>query len=430
MPATAPAGGTPTDGPAPSATSGRNRNQGTAARLGTNQPDPATAPGSSSAPGALTATATTHDEALPSAPPSAANGAPTNAPNGALAIARDGAPTAGAPAAPPAGTPTASGIASPLVATADAKDAPIAGADAQGPSTPRAPSTGDLTIPHGPTAPSPSANAGELTIPHDPTAPSPSANAGELTIPHDPTAPSPSANAGELAIPHSSEAPSASTNAGELAKTPLRSSTPSAGTNADGISGGVNGLSENTASPLLSAALGGGSSGTPTNPGSSAYGVGLQEAIESLHGTIQLVARQGLTQARISLQPEELGEIRINLTQTAQGLLARVTAESPAAAQALAAAHPQLRQSLSSLGINLTRLDIGHHDLSTQSGGADPRGNGDNGAARGEGFAGSRPGRSTAIAAPTGPETDSPVGAEPAPSPTARSHGALIDVLA
>ena len=117
--------------------------------------------------------------------------------------------------------------------------------------------------------------------------------------------------------------------------------------------------------------------GNPAAPsgelGAAGYGVGLQEAIESLHGTIQLAARQGLAQARISLQPEELGEIRINLTQTAQGLLARVTAESPAAAQALAAAHAQLRQSLSSLGINLTRLDIGHHDPSAQSGGTAPK---------------------------------------------------------
>ncbi len=167
--------------------------------------------------------------------------------------------------------------------------------------------------------------------------------------------------------------------------------------------------------------------------GTTGYGVGLQEAIESLHGTIQLAARQGLAQARISLQPEELGEIRINLTQTTQGLLARVTAESPAAAQALAAAHAQLRQSLSSLGINLTRLEIGHHDPSAQSGGAGAKDNGDpNGAARGEGSSGGhskRADRPPAIAAPTSPETASPLAAEPATSTTAPSTGALIDVL-
>ncbi len=198
---------------------------------------------------------------------------------------------------------------------------------------------------------------------------------------------------------------------------------------ADGISGGVGGL-ETSSSPLTGAALDGSPGASPGELGSGTYGVGLQEAIEGLHGTIQLAARQGLTQARISLQPEELGEIRINLTQTAQGLLARVSAESPAAAQALAAAHAQLRQSLSSLGINLTRLDIGHHD-SAQSGGADPKGNGQGSAARGEGFSGGPPGRSTAIApAEADTEIDSLAAGEPTPPTTAPSRGALIDVLA
>ncbi len=193
------------------------------------------------------------------------------------------------------------------------------------------------------------------------------------------------------------------------------------------------GLSENIASPLMPAATDGNFTAPSGELGAAGYGVGLQEAIESLHGTIQLAARQGLAQARISLQPEELGEIRINLTQTAQGLLARVTAESPAAAQALAAAHAQLRQSLSSLGINLTRLEIGHHDPSAQSGGTGAKGDGGhNGAARGEGSSGgrpNRPGRAPAIAAPTDPETVSPLGAESAISTSAPLTGALIDVL-
>jgi flagellar hook-length control protein FliK len=247
---------------------------------------------------------------------------------------------------------------------------------------------------------------------------------------------------GDLAIPHGSAAHAASTNAGDLPKT-LRSSTSSAGTNADGmsgrsaspnadgVSGVVDGLSESTTSPLAPTALGGNPAAPPGELGTAGYGVGLQEAIESLHGTIQLAARQGLAQARISLQPEELGEIRVNLTQTAQGLLARVTAESPAAAQALAAAHAQLRQSLSSLGVNLARLDIGHH-AAAQSGGADAKGSGQGSATRGEGFGG-RPGRSTAIGTPADSEaeteTDSPVADEPAPPTTTPSHGALIDVL-
>lgn len=88
-------------------------------------------------------------------------------------------------------------------------------------------------------------------------------------------------------------------------------------------------------------------------------GVGMQEMIDAIRATIDLAARQGLTQARIALQPAELGEIRIHLSQSADGLTARVTADTPAAAQALAQGHSELHESLSSLGLSLLRLDIG-----------------------------------------------------------------------
>jgi flagellar hook-length control protein FliK len=162
------------------------------------------------------------------------------------------------------------------------------------------------------------------------------------------------------------------------------------------------------------------------------YGVGLQQAIETLHGTIQLAARQGLSQARIALEPEGLGEIRIHLTQTAQGLLARVTAETPVATQALAAAHAELRQSLSSLGLNLARLEIGGHghsgaqDGGTAFGGANHHGAAGSGEAS---YRGTRSGRSTANAAPTDSPTD-PDTAENAQPATAPSRGTLVDVLA
>ncbi len=389
--------GTPTDAPAPGATAGRDVNQGPAAHLPT-QPAPTTArtgsissseesipnsgtatarddSSSASAEGALTGAAT-HDDAPPSSPTSRAD---------ALAIPRDGAPTASASATPQGGTPTT-------------------GANANAPR--------DGTPTTGANASAPAAGLKDALT------------AGDGAQAHSAPAAAPT---GDLTVPHSASPPSARTGASDLAKT-LSSSTPSVSTNAGGVGSEMGGLPGNTASPLLSAALGGNPASTPAELGSAAYGAGLQEAIESLHGTIQLAARQGLSQARISLQPEELGEIRINLTQTAQGLLARVTAESPAAAQALAAAHAQLRQSLSSLGINLTRLDIGHHDPSAQSGSTDPKSNGQGSAARGEGSSGSRPGRSTAIASPTDPETD-PLAEEPATSTTAPSTGALIDVL-
>jgi Flagellar hook-length control protein FliK len=162
------------------------------------------------------------------------------------------------------------------------------------------------------------------------------------------------------------------------------------------------------------------------------YGVGLQQAIETLHGTIQLAARQGLTQARIALEPEGLGEIRIHLTQTAQGLLARVTAETPVATQALAAAHAELRQSLSSLGLNLARLEIGGHGHAAAHDGGAAFGGARHHGATGSGetsYRGNRSGRSTTNTAPTDSPTDLDTAedAQPAPAP---SRGTLVDVLA
>jgi flagellar hook-length control protein FliK len=204
------------------------------------------------------------------------------------------------------------------------------------------------------------------------------------------------------------------------------------GASAGGIGGvaGAAGPAEGATGAQESAALGSDRSEIGQQAPLLDYGVGLQQAIETLHGTIQLAARQGLSQARIALEPEGLGEIRIHLTQTAQGLLARVSAETPIAAQALAAAHAELRQSLSSLGLNLARLHIGRHDQSaTQDGGTALGGGGHNGAAgRGEASSrGSRSGQAAGSATSTDSPTESEEDAQPAPAP---SHGTLVDVLA
>ena len=91
----------------------------------------------------------------------------------------------------------------------------------------------------------------------------------------------------------------------------------------------------------------------------SVPGVPMQEMIDSIGATIELAARQGIAKARIELQPEELGHISIRLSQTSEGLRARVTADTPAGAQALNQGRSELRQSLSSLGLSLLQLDIG-----------------------------------------------------------------------
>jgi flagellar hook-length control protein FliK len=95
---------------------------------------------------------------------------------------------------------------------------------------------------------------------------------------------------------------------------------------------------------------------TEVGPGRA---VDMQKIIDSVRATVELAARQGSAQARIALQPQELGEIRIHLTQTSGGLLARVTANAPGTVQALAEGRSELHQSLSSLGVSLLHLDVG-----------------------------------------------------------------------
>ncbi len=112
-------------------------------------------------------------------------------------------------------------------------------------------------------------------------------------------------------------------------------------------------------------------SGTPSSapagePSATGYGVDLQQTIEAVHATISLASRQGLSQARIALQPEELGEIRIHLSQSASGLVARITASTSAAAQALTEGRAELRSSLSSLGLTSLHLDTGAFESGSQ----------------------------------------------------------------
>jgi flagellar hook-length control protein FliK len=107
---------------------------------------------------------------------------------------------------------------------------------------------------------------------------------------------------------------------------------------------------------------------TPNAPPQTPAGVPMQDMIDSIRATIEIATRQGSTQARIALQPEELGHISIHLSQTSEGLLARVTADTPAGAQALASSRAELHQSLSSLGGTLLRLDIGSSDTRDREG--------------------------------------------------------------
>jgi flagellar hook-length control protein FliK len=91
-------------------------------------------------------------------------------------------------------------------------------------------------------------------------------------------------------------------------------------------------------------------------------GVALDHAVETVRMTIELAGRQGYSQARIQLSPPELGDIRIHLHQTSDGLVARVVAAHAGAAQALQHGGAELRRSLEAAGMPLLRLDIESSD--------------------------------------------------------------------
>jgi len=87
--------------------------------------------------------------------------------------------------------------------------------------------------------------------------------------------------------------------------------------------------------------------------------VGLEHAVETVRLALRHGAERGVTHARISLTPRELGSIEVHLRQTADGLVARVVAEHATAAQQLQQAGAELRRSLEQQGVTLLRLDIG-----------------------------------------------------------------------
>lgn len=150
--------------------------------------------------------------------------------------------------------------------------------------------------------------------------------------------------------------------------------------------------------------------------GQEGTGIRLQDMIDSIRSTIELSVRQGTTQARIALSPESLGDIRIHLTQSSAGLLARVTASTADAAKVLAQGRAELQQSLSGLGLSLLGLDIG---LSGQG-------------AWGDGRLQGGPHTKTAAVGKTDGEQDDEVEAiAPAEAgPSGPAKGDLVDVLA
>ena len=87
--------------------------------------------------------------------------------------------------------------------------------------------------------------------------------------------------------------------------------------------------------------------------------VTLQHAVETVKLALRAGAERGVTHARITLTPVDLGSIDVHLRHTSDGLVARVVADSTGAAQLLQQSADDLRRTLEQQGVQLLRLDIG-----------------------------------------------------------------------
>ncbi len=147
--------------------------------------------------------------------------------------------------------------------------------------------------------------------------------------------------------------------------------------------------------------------------------VTLDHAVETVRLAMRASADRGVTHARISLSPAELGGIEIHLRHTADGLVAKVIADTTGAAQLLQQSAGDLRRELEQQGLNLLQLDIGASGEQAGEAGAQ-RGFGDS--------------DGSAAARRNAPEDELLTVATDAPATAPRSlqlpNGALVDVLA
>ena len=153
----------------------------------------------------------------------------------------------------------------------------------------------------------------------------------------------------------------------------------------------------------------------PADVATPATPVPLARAAETVEHVLRLASARGVSHARVMLRPAELGSIDIHLRQTSEGLVARVVAATPEAAQQLQQAAGDLRRSLEQQGLTLVGLDIG------QSGGDRLAGRSGASAGDGEGAHGDQPGGTDASA-----DDDDETTSETLQLP----NGVLVDVLA
>ena len=85
---------------------------------------------------------------------------------------------------------------------------------------------------------------------------------------------------------------------------------------------------------------------------------GMAQTVERLIDLVHVATARGVARAKLQLHPQELGGIEVRLRQSADGLVASITAQRADGLEAVTQAGAELRRSLEDRGLTLARLDI------------------------------------------------------------------------
>jgi flagellar hook-length control protein FliK len=96
----------------------------------------------------------------------------------------------------------------------------------------------------------------------------------------------------------------------------------------------------------------------PAEPAAPRGAVRLHQVPSTVETALQLASSKGITRARLQLHPAELGAIELHLRHTANGMTARVVADSAEAVTMLQQAFDDLKRNLEEAGIGIVDVEI------------------------------------------------------------------------
>jgi flagellar hook-length control protein FliK len=156
----------------------------------------------------------------------------------------------------------------------------------------------------------------------------------------------------------------------------------------------------------------------PPAPDVPERSVPLARAPRAVAQLVHLASERGISRARLTLRPAELGGIEIRLQASASGVAAQLVAESPEAARLLESASDDLRRSLARQDVTLLSLDVSTSGEDRREAGGAPAG-----------FDGDRPAAGDRGGAPA-PAADPADLDSPTEVVVELPDGVLVDVLA